>query len=146
MVESAKHSQLTKSQIKKPGQILIFFLSLLDGSDELDCDNDSVPFFNQITCPLGQYKCRNNRCISLMYRCDGANDCIDFSKFKKFEFLLIHFSKVTLPSYDSYKDSLLKSNWTLEWKAYATLFRQLLILFFSRSPGDEERCGKHSGC
>lgn len=52
-----------------------------DGSDELDCDNDSVPFFNQITCPLGQYKCRNNRCISLMYRCDGANDCIDFSKF-----------------------------------------------------------------
>lgn len=40
----------------------------------MDCDN--VPYFNQITCPLGQFKCKNNRCISLMYRCDNQIDCI----------------------------------------------------------------------
>ena len=30
-------------------------------------------------CPVGYYKCTNKRCIPIMWRCNGANECGDNS-------------------------------------------------------------------
>lgn len=39
-----------------------------DGADEKNC-----------TCSHDHYQCANGRCILNRWRCDGWNDCVDFS-------------------------------------------------------------------
>ena len=35
--------------------------------------------FSQTTCASNYFKCDNNRCIPMMWVCDGDNDCGDLS-------------------------------------------------------------------